>query len=258
MRRPGFIILFGLLAATTLSAQTVAYPPPTHLITIPTAGVLVRGSFAMEMRVQKAGGLSIGLSTGITDRFQFGVSYGASQLIGDTAVAWYPRPEASIKYRMIDETEKMPGISIGIDTQGFGAYHSERNQQRYDMKSYGLYLAASKNWKTPLGNMGLHAGSNYSFTERDDGDSDPNLFFGWDMELNPELSLLLEYNAALNENNLTAQTMSLTKSGYLNGAVRWTFVEHLHIEMDFNNLLFDQDKVTSFNREIKITYIEYF
>ena len=44
----------------------------------------------------------------------------------------------------------------------------------------------------------------------------------------------------------------------LNAAVRWTFVERLHIEMDFNNLLFNEDKVDYFNRELKIIYIEYF
>ncbi len=258
MRRLGFLTVILFFAGSALPAQGVAYPPPTHLITIPTAGVLVRGSFAMEMRIQRAGGLSIGLRTGITDRFQFGVSYGASRLIGDSTVAWYPRPEASIKYRLIDETDRIPGMAIGIDTQGFGAYHPEDSRQRYDIKSYGLYLSASKNWKIPLGNMGLHAGTNYSFTERADGDSDPSLFFGWDMELNPELSLLVEYNAALNENNRTARNMSLNGGGYLNAAVRWTFVEHLHFEMDFNNLLFDQNKVSSFNRELKITYIEYF
>jgi len=44
----------------------------------------------------------------------------------------------------------------------------------------------------------------------------------------------------------------------LNAAIRWTFVEHLHIEIDFNNLLFDNEQVESFTRELKITYIEYF
>ncbi|RMF07077.1 MAG: hypothetical protein D6762_08255 [Candidatus Neomarinimicrobiota bacterium] len=258
MAHPGrwFFTLF--LCGFFLQAQPAGYPPPTHLVTIPTAGVLVRGSFSMEMRIQRNGGFSLGLNTGITDRFQFGVSYGASHFIGDTVVGWYPRPEAAVKYRLIDETTAFPGIAIGIETQGLGAYHGESNRQRYDVKSWGLYLVGSKNWKTPLGNLGLHAGSNYSFTERADGDADPNLFFGWDMEINPELSLLLEYNAALNENTVTAREISLTRNGYLNGAVRWTFVDHLHVEMDFNNLLFDQDRITSFNREMKLTYIEYF
>ena len=83
-------------------------------------------------------------------------------------------------------------------------------------------------------------------------------FFGLDMEFNPELSFILEYNAALNENDMTAETLAINSGGYLNAAIRWTFVEHLHIEMDLNNLLFNDDKVDYFNRELKITYIEYF
>ena len=78
------------------------------------------------------------------------------------------------------------------------------------------------------------------------------------MEINPELSLLVEYNAALNENDMTAESLALNRGGFLNAAVRWTFVDRLHIEMDFNNLLFDDDKVNYFNRELKIIYIEYF
>jgi outer membrane receptor protein involved in Fe transport len=78
------------------------------------------------------------------------------------------------------------------------------------------------------------------------------------MELNPEFSILVEYNPALNENDMTAENMSINKGGYLNAAIRWTFVEHLHLEINFNNLLFDEEKVEYFKRELKITYIEYF
>ena len=59
------------------------YPPPTDLITIPTAGTLTRGSFSMDMRIQDDGGLITGLRVGITDRFQFGLSYWSPNLIGD-------------------------------------------------------------------------------------------------------------------------------------------------------------------------------
>ena len=106
--------------------------------------------------------------------------------------------------------------------------------------------------------MGVHSGINYSFLEITDGDEDPNLFFGVDLELNPEFSILLEYNSALNENDMPAKTMSISKGGYLNAALRWSFVESLYLELDFNNLLFDDEKVEYFKREIKITYIEYF
>jgi len=249
-------IIICLLSITSGWAQT--YPPPTTLVTVPSAGTLIRGSYAMQMRVQKGGGLTSSLSVGITDRFQFGLSFGSANLIGDDSLIWYPRPEANIKYRIIDETESMPGISIGLDTQGQGQYNDADSLMRYDVKAMGLYAAASKNWVTPLGNLGVHMGTNYNFAEVNDGDKDVNYFFGFDIEFNPELSVIMEYNAALNENDMTAKTMSISRGGYLNAAIRWTFVEHLHIEMDFNNLLFDDEKVDYFQRELKITYIEYF
>ena len=251
-----YSIIIGSIIFQTIWSQI--YPPPTNLVTVPSAGTLVRGSFAMQMRVQKGGGLTTSLRVGITDRFQFGLSYGSANLIGDDSLIWHPKPEASLKYRLIDETESFPGLSIGIDTQGQGQFHSADSLMRYDVKAMGMYIATSKNWVTPLGNLGLHLGSNYNFAEKNDGDKDLNYFFGLDMEFNSELSFILEYNAALNENDMTAETLAINRGGYLNTAIRWTFVEHLHIEMDFNNLLFNDDKVDYFNRELKITYIEYF
>ena len=253
-------ILFNVIFINILFSQATSYPPPTNMITVPTAGTLVRGSFSMEMRVQNKGGLTTGLTVGITDRFQFGLSYGAGNLIGDDSLHWYPRPEVNLKYHLFDETPSAPGCAIGLNTQGFGDYNDVDTLQRYDIKAFGAYFAASKNWKTPLGNAGLHAGMGINFLEDKDGDDDPNLFFGIDMEINPELSLLVEYNAALNENDMTRSNLALSRGGYLNAAIRWTFVDRLHIEMDFNNLLFNEenDNIDYFNRELKITYIEYF
>ena len=69
----------------------------------------------------------------------------------------------------------MPALALGLNTQGSGDYVD--TLQRYEIKALGLYGAMSKNWKSPLGNIGLHTGLNYSFLETEDGDSDPNLFF---------------------------------------------------------------------------------
>ena len=234
------------------------YPPPTDLITIQTSGTLVSGSYSLYMRIQDGGGMITGLQVGLTDRFQFGLSFGSPNLIGDDSLRWYPRPEANLKYLIIDETTSLPGIAMGINTQGYGNFNQSDSLLRYDTKAYGAYLSASKNWHTPFGNAGIHSGMNYNFIETSDGDKDPNLFFGLDVELNPEFSLLVEYNAALNENDMTAKKMSISTGGYLNAAIRWTFVDHFHLELNFNNLLFDDDKVDYFKREIKITYIEYF
>ena len=253
MKRIRYYFLF---LPFVLNAQS--YPPPSSLITLPTAGTLQRGSFALEMRIQKFGGLTSSISVGLTDRFQLGISYGSANLIGDDSLIWYPKPETNLKYLLIDESETSPGISLGIDTQGLGKFNSGDSLMRYDTKALGLFAVASKNWITPLGNLGWHFGSNYNFVETNDNDKDVNFFMGFDIEFNPELSIMLEYNAALNENNMTSKNIAISRGGYLNAGVRWTFVERLHIEIDFNNLMFDKKKVDYFNREIKITYIEYF
>ena len=253
MKRIRYYFLF---LSFLLNAQS--YPPPSSLITLPTAGTLQRGSFALEMRIQKFGGLTSSISVGLTDRFQLGISYGSANLIGDDSLIWYPKPETNLKYLLIDESETSPGISLGIDTQGLGKFNSGDSLMRYDTKALGLFAVASKNWVTPLGNLGWHFGSNYNFVETNDNDKDVNFFMGFDIEFNPELSIMLEYNAALNENNMTSKNIAISRGGYLNAGVRWTFVERLHIEIDFNNLMFDKKKVDYFNREIKITYIEYF
>ena len=253
MKRIRYYFLF---LPFVLNAQS--YPPPSSLITLPTAGTLQRGSFALEMRIQKFGGLTSSISVGLTDRFQLGISYGSANLIGDDSLIWYPKPETNLKYLLIDESETSPGISLGIDTQGLGKFNSGDSLMRYDTKALGFFAVASKNWVTPLGNLGWHFGSNYNFIETNDNDKDVNFFMGFDIEFNPELSIMLEYNAALNENNMTSKNIAISRGGYLNAGIRWTFVERLHIEMDFNNLMFDKKKVDYFNREIKITYIEYF
>ena len=253
MKRIRYYFLF---LPFVLNAQS--YTPPSSLITLPTAGTLQRGSFALEMRIQKFGGLTSSISVGLTDRFQLGISYGSANLIGDDSLIWYPKPETNLKYLLIDESETSPGISLGIDTQGLGKFNSDDSLMRYDTKALGLFAVASKNWVTPLGNLGWHFGSNYNFVETNDNDKDVNFFMGFDIEFNPELSMMFEYNAALNENNMTSKNIAISRGGYLNAGVRWTFVERLHIEIDFNNLMFDKKKVDYFNREIKITYIEYF
>ena len=255
---PKRLNLIAVVTILTLQINAQSYPPPTNLISVPSAATLQRGSYSLQMHVQKEGGLTSSISVGLTDRFQLGLSYGSANLIGDDSLVMHPKPEANIKYLLIDETESIPGISIGVNTQGQGKFNSQDTLMRYDIKAMGLYAASSKNWITPFGNMGLHFGTNYNFMEINDGDNDLNYFVGMDIEFNPELSLLMEYNAALNENDMTAQNIAINKGGYLNAAIRWTFVERLHIEIDFNNLLFDEDRVDYFNRELKITYIEYF
>ena len=99
--------------------------PPLNLVSIPTAGTLPRGSFTFESLIIKNGGIVPRLCVGFTDNYSFGISYGIQNLIGDTKPSINKTtPEVQLKYRVFDESEKMPAIVYGLDTQGRGSYHS--------------------------------------------------------------------------------------------------------------------------------------
>ena len=57
----------------------------------------------------------------------------------------------------------------------------------------------SKNYLLAVGYLSIHGGANYSL-ERDD-DDDPNLFLSADWEPVEGFSILLDSDAALNDNN---------------------------------------------------------
>ena len=248
--------------------------PPLNLVSIPTAGTLPRGSFTLESLLITDGGMVPRLSVGFTDNFSFGVSFGVQNLIGGNKPSINKTtPEVQIKYRIFDESEKMPALVYGLDTQGRGLYHavdsisthgisdSTVTLNRYDQKAWGMYMVMSKNWNF-LGNLGLHAGISKSLSENDDGDNDINYFFGFDKELNRSFSLLVEYDAALNDNlgegDYALNDITFGKGkGYLNAGIRWAMSPNLMLEINFNDI--NQNTKSKYtNREIKVMYSESF
>ena len=248
--------------------------PPLNLVSIPTAGTLPRGSFTLESLLITDGGMVPRLSVGFTDNFSFGVSFGVQNLIGGNKPSINKTtPEVQIKYRVFDESEKMPALVYGLDTQGRGLYHavdsiftngifvSTVTLNRYDQKAWGMYMVMSKNWNF-LGNLGLHAGISKSLSENSDGDKDINFFFGIDKELNRSFSLLVEYDAALNDNlgegDYALNDITFGKGkGYLNAGIRWAMSPNLMLEINFNDI--NQNTNSEYtNREIKVMYSESF
>ena len=248
--------------------------PPLNLVSIPTAGTLPRGSFTLESLLITDGGMVPRLSVGFTDNFSFGVSFGVQNLIGGNKPSINKTtPEVQIKYRIFDESEKMPALVYGLDTQGRGLYHavdsiftngifdSTVTLNRYDQKAWGMYMVMSKNWNF-LGNLGLHAGISKSLSENDDGDKDLNVFFGFDKELNRSFSFLVEYDAALNDNlgegDYALNDITFGKGkGYLNAGIRWAMSPNLMLEINFNDI--NQNTNSEYtNREIKVMYSESF
>ena len=253
-----------LVMVSLILAQSEQPYPPLELVSIPTAGTLPKGSYTYETILTKNGGVTPKLAVGLTDNLTFGFAYGIHNLIGDQKPDYNPQPGFIVKYRAYSETTKRPAIVLGLNTQGKGNYLVKKDipSGRYEQKALGFYITASKNWNM-MGNLGLHLGFSKNSWEDLDGDDDINFFVGFDKELNRSFSLLLECDAALNDNDHEFENLTFGRGkGYVNAALRWAVVPNVLVEINFNdirkNATIDDEEVEYTNREIKIMYSESF
>lgn len=240
------------------TAGTGASYEMRSLIDMPTAGVLKKGAFAVTNDFMPMGVVISKLEVGVFQDFSFGISYGASQLIGAGKIGWYKMPGVNVRYRLSNETESYPALTIGFDSQGKGVYENDR----YEIKSPGIFLATSKNFGF-LGYLSLHAVLNYSFFESGDNDKDLNLMLGMEKTIGKQFSVLMDYNFAFNDNqsevrNSNVQTGYTKKRGYLNFGVRWSVGDEFTLGFDLRDLLDNGNKwnAGSADRAIKLEIIK--
>lgn len=244
------LISFMVMNAGSASGQ----PGSLHLsalIDTPAAKALESGTVETELRIYPNGGLLTAMLVAVSPRFSFGVSYGGENLIGTGKPNLNPLPCVQIRYLIFEERMLFPGILIGFQSQGYGAF--DKDLKRYAVKSRGFYAVASKNTSF-LGGLGIHGGIHYSL-ENEDGDSDPNLFFGCHKRLNSDVVIIGEYDAAINDNSDNAIGSG---KGYLNLAARWSFAERLFVEFAWKNVLENGENVAGSSREVKLVYLAYF
>jgi hypothetical protein len=176
------------------------------------------------------GGIEGRLDVGIIPRINLGASYGGQQIIGDGDPTWNPTIGLSAKIRVIDETFAFPAFAIGIDTQGSGFYDDARS--RYQFKSRGIYVVASKNYSW-LGDLTLHGGGSRSLEDDDDGN--PTFFGGLDKSLGPFAGLALEYDGGLNDDHDDGAYGH--GRGYLSSALRVSLANTVEVRLVLRDLL---------------------
>ena len=231
----------------------------TRLIDCPTAGLVEKGRFGVDLRLFPNGGVMGQLNAGVMRRLAIGISYGGAGIIGDDDIDWYPRVEAAVRYRVVEESAGWPAFLLGFETQGYGAYVEAG--ERYQIKSKGLYLALSKNYLSAMGQFGIHGGLNMSREDGDDGGLSG--WLGLDKTVNEELSVAAEYDFALNDNDDDALGSG---RGYLNLGAQWSAVPNLSIGFMLKNVFGngDDDRGTvggpdaDMSRELSVRYTERF
>ena len=162
-------VLCALVAAQAGRGEEMIQPQ--RIVNCHTAGLLPRSSYEFEASVypngsldQPGSGLLLGVTVGLLNRLNIGVSYGGDGIIGRQQPVFNPHIGALIKYRLFEETYFFPAFAVGYDHQGSGGIDQEYNGYVY--KSPGFFVVASKNYLlfTKL-QLGVHGGMNYSLEE---------------------------------------------------------------------------------------------
>ncbi len=229
---------------------------PRQLVDLPTAGTLPRGNYQIGLRLYSDGGAMGNTDIGLSSRFQLGISFGGTQIVSDREPNWNPHMGFSLKFRIIDELEYFPAISIGYTDQGYGVFNAKYN--RYTFKSRGFYAVASHNFYFYKWTSGWHGGINYSREDEGDGDHDFDLFAGFDATFNYNMALLLEYDAGLNDDRGERPDISGKGRGYLNTSIKWLFAQNLELEVLIKDLLVNRREAKTVTREVRMMYIDHF
>jgi len=256
MKKFYFILLFTLLNIQFLLSQgiagTFAKYEYRRLIDMPTAGVLERGMVGLSAELLPFGTVIAKIEAGVFDGLNIGLSYGGSNIIGAGNIDWYPFPPGvNLRYRLMIEDVLIPAVTIGFDTQGKGEYF--KDEKRFSVKAPGLFAATSKNFSM-LGYLSLHALLNYTVLEDEDGDNFVNLMVGAEKTIGENVSFIIEYNFAFNDNN----TYDFGNGkGYLNLGVRWSFYNGATIGFDLRDLLKNkQTNPTAADRALYFEFIQ--
>jgi hypothetical protein len=246
------VMLFLCASAADLSAQGSAGSAgklePRALVDFPTAGMIPRGSIALDVDFYRDGGVDLACAVGIFDRLSAGLSYGGSGLIGAGSPVMNAAPGFNIKVRLLEESVYVPALDLGFDSQGHDGYNGSLS--RYAIKSPGLFAVFSKNYAV-LGFFSLHGGTNYSL-ERSDGNRNINLFAGIEKTLGPFLSFMIEYNLGTNDTGSDALGKG---KGYLNLALRCSLGGGLTLGIHLKDLADNGGNVTVANRTVHIEYV---
>jgi len=241
-----FITGFVKLFADGTAGNKAAYET-LIIVDCPTAGVLPKNSVGMRTVFSNYGTVSVNLSIAPWQDLNLGLSYSGNNIIGNGVMDFQGIPGFNVSYRMFNEKINSPALLIGINTQGSGSFY--KNLDRFDNFSQGLYIVGSKNYTWANQWLAFHAGLSFSF-EPKAKDRLPNVWFGIEQSVGPRISLNLEYNATINDNEAFTN-----KIGYLNTSLRLAVTKGTTIELQCRDLLKNSKLYKPFNRYFAIDFM---
>ena len=247
--RASAIALAIVLTASTLRAEL---SQPIDSARYPTAGIVGHREYRLMTRAMPESSALLGGWVGLKDRAHAGVFYGAYHLIDRGEPVFYDHVGFDVRVRFAEES-RWPALAGGFDSQGWGPY--DGGERRYERKSPGFYLVASKNWHSFAGDLSLTAGGCYTMETRDD-DRAPNFFASADWFIAGHVSLLADFDAARNDN---ADDGIYGEGGvYLDAGIRALLGETVSVMLVFTDLTHNLAPGDESGREVQIVFANTF
>ena len=218
----------------------------------PTAGIVAHREYRLGVRAMPESCALLGGLVGLKDVAHVGVFYGVFNLVDVGDPVFFDHVGFDARVRLASET-RWPALAVGFDSQGWGPY--DGNERRYERKSPGFYIVASKNWNSFAGDLSVSAGANYTLETRDE-DSSPNFFAGIDWFIFRRVSVLADFDAALNDN---ADDGLYGMGGvYVDAGLRVILGETVSLMLVFSDLTHNLTPGNESGREVQIVYANTF
>jgi hypothetical protein len=219
------------------------------VVDMPTAGILAKGGFGVYVNTFPGGGMMADVSYGLTSWLNVGASFGVNNLIGNGEISVQDYPAVHVRARLFNETLVIPAITIGFNSQGRGGFLGER----FQTQPAGIFAAASKSYRWPLGLVSLHLGVCYSLSPNHPARQIPNVYLGAEHSVGPFLSVAAEYNPTLDER--FPSVIYLESGGILNLALRCSVLTGMTVEVQFRDVLRNFTDVKGVSRTLGIEIV---
>ena len=242
------IVMLNLLCANNLST-----------VENPTASLLNQGEVRIVQKIYKMNSMMLGAEVGLFDIFQFGMAYGAEEVVGDNDIKLHNIPAFKAKVRLLEETFVLPAIALGVDTQGHGSYYKKVtneydetiSQNRFEVKSKGGYAVLSKNF-IMWGLIGFDLGANYTFEGTKD-DQKFAAFAGMYKTIGEKVTVLADFSAGFNDRD-TEGPLAVRNRGFLNSALQFQATDQLAVKFMLHDMFRNRKETNGFDRSILIDY----